>query len=170
MNKAKMLVAVAVLLGAGVAMAGEQLVPNRLAAAKVGEWALYQVPNNYTQKLTVTAREGEGAAAMVTVRIDDIYDGEVVTTREISQEAGEAMIPPQVPDEPEIAVTFDTGTFSIKGKTVDATVVKVAKDFEGEEDDENTEWWMSTDIPVFGVVKKITDGESVFEVIDFGDN
>lgn len=167
MKKAILFVAFAVMLGAGAAMAADDLVPNPLATAKIGEWAQYKVPNDYIQKLTVISREGEGPDAMVTVRIDDIYDGEVVATREISQDAGEPMSPPRLPDDPGIKVTIEKKDAVVKGATLAATVVLVDKEYEGE-DAEKSEWWVASEIPVFGIIKKVTDGETVFEILDYG--
>ena len=167
MNKARLFVALAAVIGIGSAMALEA-VPNRLATAKAGEWASYGFPNGYTQKQTVISREGDGAEAMVTVRIEDIYENEVVQTREISRPAGEPMTEPEIPDDPNISVDIRQDNTEVKGKTLAATVIVVDKDYD-DEDDERSEWWISSEIPVFGIIKVVADGETRFEIVDFGE-
>lgn len=64
--------------------AGETiLVPNRLALAKVGEWATYRIPDGFIQKHTVVERVGEGRKAQLKIRVDSILDGEVVDSTEM---------------------------------------------------------------------------------------
>lgn len=169
MNKARLFLAVAAMALAGIGTATAlEAVPNRLATAKVGEWASFRMPNGYTQKQTVTAREGEGPEAMVTVRIEDIYENEVVNTREISTPAGEPMAVPQIPDDPALSVDIDRKTAVVKGRSIAATVIEIEKDYE-DDDDEESEWWISAEIPVFGLIKKVVDDEVEFEIIDFGE-
>lgn len=170
MRKTLILMAAVLAMGAA-AMAADVLVPNRLATAKVGEWASYKVPNGYTQKLTVIKREGEGSSALVTVRVDNIYEGELVESTEFTRDAGEPMEPPRVPDEPGIEVEITTRTATIKGKSVSAVVVEIEYDDDYFDDDdiEDVEWWVSADIPVFGIIRQEVDDDVMFEIIDFGE-
>lgn len=169
MKNRKWIVALALVLVAGFAMAADEVtVPNRLSTSKVGEWAVYKVPNDYLQKLTVVSREGEGAAAMVTVRVDDIYDGEVVSSKDVTLEAGEPDSPPRIPDTPGLSVSVDTDDVTVKDQALKATVIKVEKKSDAGEDDSVSEWWVANEVPVFGIVKKSLDGEVVFELQEFG--
>lgn len=170
MNKARLFLAVAAMIGLGAVLAGES-VPNRLATAKVGEWASYKFPYGYTQKQTVINRTGDGPEAEVTVRIEDIYENEVVKTREMTQPAGEPMTQPQIPENLGFAISIEIEkrNATVKGKTILATVIEVEKDYDDDDDDEESEWWVSAEIPVFGLIKKVTDDEIVFEIVDYGE-
>ena len=170
MKKATFFVAVCVALGMGAAMAQDGImVPNRLADAKVGEWASYSLPNGYIQKLTVTKRFGEGPEALVSVKIENIYDGEVVTAQEITQEAGEPTTAPEVPAQEGVTVSVRHDTATVKGKSTPAAIVQIER-FSGDEDDGKVEYWLTRDIPVFGIIKKVEDGEVQWEIAEWGED
>lgn len=169
MTKIRILVAGVVLFGISAAMAGESGVPNRIATAQVGEWATYKMPTGYTQKLTVTNREGEGPTAMVTVLVENFYEGELVDSSEIVQEAGERVNPVEVPDDPKISIKVEMKDVTVKGRTIRATVVKVEREADvDDEDDEEIEWYLSNEIPVFGLIKQDTDDDMEYELLDYG--
>ena len=151
------------------AVAGETGVPNRLAVAKVGEWASYNVPNGYIQKLTVVKREGEGSEALVTVRVDNIYDGQLVNSTEFTRDAGEPFEQPRVEMGPGVKVDIDTERKTVKGKSIEVTVVEIEYDYDDDED-EDIEWHVSAEIPVFGILKRVENDETVFELVDFGES
>lgn len=169
MKKTRLFLAVCGVLGLTAAAMAQDgvLVPNRLAEAKVGEWASYRLPNDYTQKLTVTKRLGEGPDALVTVKIENIHGGEVVNAHEITQEAGEPMNPPRIPEQKGVTVSVRQDNAAVKGETIAATVVNVDR-YLGDEDDTKVEWWVAKEIPVFGIVKRVVDGETIFEIADWG--
>lgn len=172
MNKSRMIaLALALVLSATALWAGEAGVPNRLATAKVGEWATYSVPNGYQQKLTVIKREGDGPEAQVTVRVDNIYDGQLVNSTEFVRDAGAPMEPPRVDYEPGVSVEIKRRSVTVKGRSMEATVVEVEYDYDDEDiDDEEVEWYVSAEVPVFGIIRKIEDDKTVFELVDFGEN
>lgn len=171
MKKARFFLAVCVCLGLAVAMAGESeiLVPNRLANAKVGEWASYRLPSGYIQKLTVAKRAGTGPEALVTVKIENIYDGEVVNVHEVTQEAGESPTPPRIPAEEGMTVSVRKDNANVKGKAYPVTIVQIDRFYGDDEDNRSTEWWTTPDIPVFGIIKRVEDGELQWEIEDWGE-
>lgn len=171
MKKARFFLAVCVCLGLAAVMAEDNgiLVPNRLANAKVGEWASYRLPDGYIQKLTVAKRLGSGPEALVTVKIENIYDGEVVTVHEITQEAGESPTAPRIPAEEGMTVSVRKDSATVKDKTYPVTIVQLDRYTGDEEDDRSTEWWSTPDIPVFGIIKRVEDGELQWEIEDWGE-
>ncbi|MCC8109318.1 MAG: hypothetical protein LIQ30_09815 [Planctomycetes bacterium] len=167
MKRISLMMVFAVLAAASVATAADT-VPNRLSYAKVGEWASYKLPSGYIQKLTVVDRSGDGPEAMVDVLVENIYDGEVIEAKRISHEAGEPMTSPETSATPGVLVAIRHDTAAVNGRTVPVTIVEVLKNA-AEEDRSSTEWWASGDVPVFGIVKKVEDGETVWELDGFGD-
>ncbi len=159
--------ALAVALAASAAPAAESGVPNRLSSAKVGEWATYRLPDGYIQKQTVIRRDGTGPEALVTIRIENIYNGSVVNSVETQEQAGPAVTPPQVPDQPGMQIEITVKNVSVKGRNIAATVLEIEND--NGDDDEETKWYLSADIPVFGIIRQEVDDKVVFELIDFGD-
>lgn len=170
MNKIRILLAGVVFFGMAIVAAGEAGVPNRIATAQVGEWATYRIPNGYTQKLTVVNREGEGPSAVVTVLVENFYDGELVDSSEIVQEAGEPMNPITPPEDPNVSIKVEMKDVTVKGKTIRATVVKVEREGEGDDDDEDVKWYLSNEVPVFGLIKQDADDDMEYELLDFGTN
>ena len=169
MMKARIFLALFAVMGMTAAMAQDGvLVPNRLATAKIGEWASYKLPDGYIQKLTVAGREGSGELAMVTVRIENIYDGEVVTAHEITQEAGEALTEPRIPEEQGVTVSVRRDTAEAAGKSWPATIVQIDRN-RGEDDDGSVEWWVTADIPVFGIIQKVDEGRVMWVLDSWGD-
>lgn len=170
MKKAGLLVAVfALICSTGFVQAGEDsnLIPNRLSFARVGEWAQYQLPDGYTQRLTVAKRFGEGPDAMVTILVENIYDGKVVTAQEITEMAGEPFTSPRVPATKGVLVAIKNDTVPFKGKDVPVSVVEINKNL-GTEDAEVIEYHTHSEVPVFGIFKKIENGEVVWKLDDFG--
>ncbi|MCC8180177.1 MAG: hypothetical protein LIP23_04595 [Planctomycetes bacterium] len=137
-------------------------IPNSLHDANVGEWAVYSVPNGYQQMHTVLQVLGEGPSATVTVRVDNLYDGEVVSSAQTHHEAGERYHPAAIPDRDDIVVDVEEVNVKIKGTDIAAVVVEV------EQNEEDMEWYLSEQIPVFGMIKQYRDGDLEYELIDFG--
>lgn len=171
MKKAFGMLALCFLVFGGAVAAAQDgdLIPNRLSCAEVGEWASYRLPGGYVQKLTVTGRSGQGDDALVTITVENIYDGKVVDTKEISHEAGPVMTTPSIPNVPGVTVAVRNELAKLKGKDIVAGVVEINK-FLGVDDEDNTvtEWWTSCDVPVFGILKKVTDGDAEWELHQFG--
>lgn len=145
------------------------LVPNRLSFAKVGEWASYSLPNGYIQKLTVTKREGADSDALVSVRVDNIWEGEVVDSREVTEVAGDPFTAPRVPNEPGVTVALRQEADSLKGSPVAVSVVEINTYSDDPDEVKAVEYWITSDIPVFGILKKVEDGEVEWELADYGD-
>ncbi|MCD8141247.1 MAG: hypothetical protein LUE17_16035 [Planctomycetaceae bacterium] len=145
------------------------LVPNRLSFAKAGEWASYTLANGYTQKLTVVSRDGDPYGEQVTIKVENIYDGEVVETREISQDAGEPFTAPQVPYDQGITVNLRQEAVPFEGRQLAVSVVEILHYDEDPEAVTREEYWISSDIPVFGILRKIENGEVEWELADYGE-
>lgn len=145
------------------------LVPNRLSFAKVGEWASYSLPSGYVQKLTVTKREGTDDQAMVSIRVDNIWEGEVVDTREISEVAGDPFTAPRVPYEMGVTVALRQQADTLNGSPVAVSVVEINTYSDDPDEVSSVEYWITSDIPVFGILKKVEDGEVEWELADYGD-
>lgn len=145
------------------------LVPNRLSFAKVGEWASYSLPSGYIQKLTVINREGVDSDALVSVRVENIWEGEVVDSREISEVAGDPFAAPRVPYEQGVTVALRQEADVLKGSPVAVSVVEINTYSDDPDEISAVEYWITSDIPVFGILKKVEDGEVEWELADYGD-
>lgn len=163
--KTKWLLAAALVFCLASASAGEgAVIPNSLHDARVGEWTLYKTQNGYTQKHTVVKVDGTGPSAAVAVRIDNIYNGEVVDSHEVYHEAGGVNHPIKLPEGRDAKIEVSTKDVTVKGKTIRATVVEL------ERDDDEMEWYLSDEVPVFGMIKQISDDDLEYDLIDYGNN
>ncbi len=162
MQKTLTLMIAALVLTCSAALADDdaQMVPNRLATAQVGEWASYQLQSGYIQKHTVTKRDGSGPDAMVTVLVENYYDDELVDSREITQEAGEPMHLAEAPEGSEIDVDIETMT--ILGRSMQVWSIEIDYD-----DDKDVEWYISPDVPVFGLIKQESDRGEDYVLVDY---
>lgn len=159
-----MVVAALMVLG-GSALAGES-VPNRMAKAEIGEWVAFALPDGYIQKHTVVKRQGEGADAEITLRVENVYDGEVVDVNYITELAGEALVTLPEPEDPAFTLSCRKTKFTLKGKEFEGLALDIQKDGKP-----HLVWYVSADIPVYGVGKRTgADGAVTFEMADFGKN
>lgn len=166
MKNARFLTA-AVFLCASAVMAGELSVPNRLAVAKPGEWATYAVSNGYIQKQTVVSRSGEGPEASVTVKIENIFEGRTVTETEVVEEAGSPMREVERPPAGSgVSVEAKIIDMNVKGRTIPVTVLEF--EYDDEDDDGEMKWFLSAEVPVYGIVRQETDDVVEFELLDYG--
>ncbi len=140
------------------------LIPNRLSFAQVGESASYKLPNGYIQKLTVIKRSDQSPEAMVTVLVENIYDGRVVDAKEITEKAGDPFSVPSVPADPGVFVSVRNDIARVMDKDVVAGIVEINRNL-GTEDQDVTEWWTCTDVPVFGIIKKVENGQDAWELV-----
>lgn len=148
----------------GVGAAGETLVPNRLAVAAIGEWVSFELPDGYVQKHTVVKREGEGPGALVTIRVDNIYDDEIVDSNYITETAGEPLAELPHPEREDITLSSAPETFGLKGKQYPGTAITVKRDGKTIQ-----VWYVSSDLPVYGLGKRVdAEGADDFEIADFG--
>lgn len=163
MQKTVMLMFAAVAFTCSAALADDdQMVPNRLATAEVGEWATYQLQNGYIQKHTVTKRDGDGPVAMVTVQVENFYDDELVDSREITQEAGESMHVAVAPPGGEVDVSIATTT--ILGRSMQVWTIEIDYD---DKDDKDVKWYVSPDVSVFGLIKQESDRGQDYVLVDY---
>ncbi len=168
MKKAAFILASLLLAGLGYAAAMDT-VPNRISFATPGEWVSYRLPNGYIQKFTVTKRFGEGPDAMVEITVDNIYDGEIINTKKITHKAGDPFIVPEPPNKPGTVVALRDETVHLNGKLIPVSVVEILRYGETPDDSGSTEWWSSAEIPVFGIIKKVEDGETQWELHKHGE-
>lgn len=141
-------------------------VPNRMAVSEIGEWVSFNLPDGYVQKHTVVKREGVGAEAQVTIRVDNIYDGEVVNSDYIVEDAGEPVTEVSPSEDAGVAFTCRPDAFMLKGKEYQGVALEVTRDGKPYQ-----VWYISADIPVYGLGKRTSaDNTSGFEIGDFGMN
>ena len=144
------------------------LLPNRLSFAKVGEWVSYALPDGYVQKLSVIRRAGDSDEGTVTVRVENLWKGEVVDSREITEVAGESFTAPRVPNEPGVTVALRQEAATLRGSPVAVSVVEINTYSDDPDEVKAVEYWITSDIPVFGILKKVEDGEVEWELADYG--
>lgn len=144
-----------------LAMAGESL-PNPLSDSQVGEWALFAIPGGYTQKQTVVARQGTGPETEIRIKIENILNGKTVNAQEVTEVAGEATTPQPAP-EPGTTVTVKNETVAVKGANYPVTVITTT-----DSGGSSSSWYVSPNLPVYGLVKQISDGKTEIELLDFG--
>ncbi len=146
------------------AFGGETMLPNRLATAEVGEWVMYQLPGGFTQRHMVVERTGSGEDANITIKVDDILDGKVTQSHEVTEIAGKPMAPmPQLKDPATTAVVREE-TVKVKDKSFKCVAVDIKKG-----NDVMRTWYVSPDFPVYGLVKRVEvkGTEPSFEAVDF---
>ncbi len=144
--------------------AGETMLPNRLSSAEVGEWVLYRLPGGFTQRHIVVERTGNGEDANITIKVDDILDGKVTQTHEVTEIAGKPMAPmPQLKDPGTTAVVREE-TIKVNDQSFKCTAVDIKKG-----NDVLRTWYVSPDFPVYGLVKRVEvkGSEPSFEAIEF---
>ncbi|MCC8190108.1 MAG: hypothetical protein LIP77_05645 [Planctomycetes bacterium] len=158
---------VAVLLLGAVGLAGAEevtMLPNRMAVSAVGEWVEFSLPDGYIQRHTVAERNGEGPEAEVIIRVDNIYDGEVVESSTVTETAGEPETAPPVPSDTSVTLRCYPDTFSIRGAEYEGVAVEVSRDGEPYQI-----WYVSPDIPVYGLGKRENlNDDGSFEIAGFG--
>ncbi len=135
--------------------------PNSLADVEPGEWASYAVPNGYIQKHTVTKVEGSGPDALVVVRVENIYEDEVVNVVEVEYKAGEVDNPLDIPDQPGVSLNLRRDNIPFKGTRLPVVIMTINAN------GENSEWYLSPEVSVYGLVRQITDGKVVFDLLDY---
>lgn len=172
MLKKCFLLLVAFVAVAAVASAedSEYYIPNPLGDAEVGDWVRYAVSadGNQEQRMTVVRRQGEGDDLKITVKYDTYSQGKLVNsgqtihdakdfTNELPAQAGHAEI------------NIDEEEVEVKGTTLVVTVVRFAEEpEEGKKTGKTREWYLSDDIPVYGVIKQVENGEKTSSLLDFG--
>lgn len=154
------------LLSRGLSAGEEIFLPNGLATAKVGDWALYQIPDGYMQRLSIAKRTGEGIDAEVTVRIESILNDKTVEFIERVQPAGEPMAPMPEPDDASVRLDLTRETMHMNGKDLTGYSVNVMRD-----DTWLQTWYISPMVPIYGLVKCETDdGRGDFKLLAYHKN
>jgi len=161
-RKAAIVLAIVTALAVSAAAFDPKELPNPLANAKVGDWALYDMSGRFQMRYTVVAVSD----ASITLKMETYANGESVFSREMEFPLG-GDAPPAVPgmkempeDPPEPKYSKDKVT--IDGKTLDCTLMEVT--FDGK----TTKTWISGDIPVQGLVKVESEGAPMMTLLDWG--
>lgn len=152
-----------VLVPASVKGGDPVLLPNRLASAKVGEWVTYRIPDGFTQRHLVVERSGDGAKALIKIRVDSILDGDVVDTTEMVEIAGDDLVEMPDPEEKGVTVSLARKDLIAVGKQVEGYTVEVFKNGELYQT-----WEVAPSLPVYGLLGRKTNdgGLTDFEIID----
>lgn len=159
----------AALLFAGAAAAADGDLPNRLEKAKVGEWLLFRDVsgdrNGELSKYSIIDVKGEGDAKTVVMRIEHLGpENEVVESRDVEivlkqyneRRAGIMDRAKQI------------GRERLMVKDVEMPVTAVTID--SEDGGREFKFWVSTDLPVSGLVKTWSSdpGFRAIEIVDYG--
>lgn len=159
---------VAVMVCLGVADAGERYesiqIANGLAHAEKGDWVLLKMADGKLQKHTIIDRQGEGPEADVSIQIVDFTGNTPTHSRSLKQKAGKPFVEPPPPDDDK-KYTYERRkeTVNYDGSAMEVTIVDV---FAG--NDRVRTWYLSTEFPVYGVIKRMTGNATDFELLDYG--
>lgn len=140
-------------------------VPNRMAKSEIGEWVVFNLPDGDIQKHIVVKRDGEGVKAQVTIRVDNIYDGEVVNSEYIVEDAGESHVAVPPPHDEKVKIRCRDETIGLKGNEYKGVRLDVERDGKPYQT-----WYISSDIPVYGLIRRSEANGAEFEIADFGMN
>lgn len=161
-------VAILAVVSLGGALAGERYesiqIANGLAHAEKGDWVLFKMGDGKMQKHTVTDRSAEGADADINIQIVD-FDGNIpVHSRNVRQKAGQPFVEPPPPDDKR-KYTYERRkeTVNYDGSAMEVTIVDV---FDG--NNRVRTWYLSTEFPVYGVIKRMSGNATDFELLDYG--
>lgn len=152
----------------GTVSAGERYekiqIANGLAHAERGDWVLFKMNDGKLQKHTITSRSGEGEDAELGVQIVDFSGNIPVHSRSIKQKAGKPFVEPPKPDDKK-KYTFERRKETVKydGSAMEVTIVDVY-----EESSRVRTWYLSTEFPVYGVIKRMSGDKTDFELLDYG--
>lgn len=155
-------------LSAGAAKAAERFekifIPNGLAHAEIGDWIMFKMGDGSVQKHSIVEREGEGPKGEIVIRIENMVNNEVASTRRIRQPIGEEFVEPPTPEGETRHYERRKETVTFEGSALEITIIDVFN-----KDKLDRTWYLSSELPVYGVIKKVfANGDSEFEVIDFG--
>lgn len=157
---------------ATVAVAGDMMsvmIPNGLYEAESGDWVMFKMADGSKQKFSVVSKAGTGENADVTIRCETFDGDRMVTSRRWVQKVGKNFMqpPPEEKDEEQLKkYTFNRreDTINFDGSKMGIQIVEVYKSGRLVRT-----WYLSTEIPVFGVIKRLGANKSTdFEVVDFG--
>lgn len=159
---------------AAAAAAEDFYVPNPLGDSVLGDWVLYQTSDDghQRQKMTVVKIEGEDDDMQITVQFDNFVQGKLANSGKSVHTVKDFSNEMSSDDKPGVTISLRAEEVMVKNKPIICTVVTVTPD---EEDDEEggdasgyREWFLSDDVPVYGVVRQNEDGETKSRLIDFG--
>jgi hypothetical protein len=160
--------ALAVCLFATLAVAEDRYenihIANGLATADVGDWVLFKLPDGKTQKHTVIEKNGTGKEATAVVQIVD-FQGTVPTfSRKVTSPAGEEFMQPPMPEGKKYTFERSKETIDFDDSEVEVTIVDVF-----DKDKKVRSWYLSTDIPVYGTMKRVdANGNPEFSLVTSG--
>lgn len=162
---ARMLIGFVVCLAiAGAAAAADaSREPDPTKTMKVGQWVLYKDAAGIEHKQSIIALEGEGDERVVTFKIEEIRDGEVVDSEDKPMNLAERRTVESEARKIHSEIAYDTEKVTVAGRDFDAVVLSV--DYKGK----RVRTYMSEEVPVTCVIKVEVDDEGpVVELIDFG--
>lgn len=152
----------------GGAAAGERYesiqIANGLAHAEKGDWVLFKMGDNKLQKHSIIDRKGEGPDADLTIQIVDFSGNTPIHSKSVRQKAGKPFVEPPPPDDKK-KYTYERRKENVNydGSAMEVTIVDV---FEG--NNRARTWYLSTEFPVYGVIKRMTGNNTDFELMDYG--
>lgn len=139
-------------------------IANGLATAEVGDWVLFKLPDGKTQKHTVIERTGSGEDAKAVVQIVDFKGNIPVFSQKQTSPAGEEFVQPPMPKGKKYSFARRKETVDFDGSAVEVTIVDV---YEG--DTKMRTWYLSTEFPVYGVMRRINEkGSAEIDLVTFG--
>lgn len=146
----------------------EYYIPNPLAEARVGDWVRYvaSADGHQEQRMTVVGRQGEGDELKITVKYEVYSQGKLLASNQTVH--GVKDFANELPESGHATVTVDEEEVTIKGKPVACTVVHIEDEARDGKAGRTREWYLSDDIPIYGVVKQVENGENTSSLIDYG--
>lgn len=152
--------------GAGLAADFDKL-PDTMKNAVAGQWVRYSVIGGLTQRHTITALEGKGEEARVTVQTETFQDGKNVDTETQKMPLGayRDMQVSALLEDPDTRIT--DVKIPVGGREYDAVLIE----YTNPNYDQPTKIWMSEKVPVTGILRMTVgdEAEPILELIDFGD-
>lgn len=119
-------------------------------------------PAGTPRNKTVIGRDGNGPTATVRIKLDNIYNGKVVNSQELSEVAGDPM--GSMPEaESGTTQRIVNENMTVKGAPVQVTTI-ITKDKDGSE----STWSVSAAVPVYGLVRQTADGKTEIQLQDYG--
>lgn len=130
--------------------------PNPIKDAKVGEWALYQMMGPMQQKQTVVAVDKDS----VTIKIEMIMNGKVVST--VSNKMLFSQMGPKARPKDAPQLKLGKATVQVKGRSLDCITSTV------QAQGKTIVTYISTQVPIYGVVKSTIGGQVMMQLVDWG--
>lgn len=138
-----------------------QDVPLRLKTAKKGEWVQYNTAANMIQKQTVVQITEKDDDTAFSIQTELIMDGQslqsmthVFSLKEAIEEQDD------MADDETVKIT--KGKETVNGKEYDTVIIEATVE------ESTVQTVMSAEIPVTGIIRVVIDGQTLLELVDFG--